>query len=116
MKIFDTVVAWLVLVLGAFHCAVTPKAYPGFTLAALWFVSAGLLMILLAAVNLLRIRYAAVAPGVRAVCIAANVVLLIWAAGFAVVLPVTKKPQVIVSIVLIALLTVFSIVRRPERA
>ncbi len=116
MKTFDTVVAWLVLVLGAIHCAFTRKAYPQLNLAALWFVSAGMLMILLAAVNLLRIRYAAVAPGLRVLCIAADFVVFLWALGFAFVMPVAKEPQVIVSIVLLALLTVLAIVRRPERA
>ncbi len=116
MKIFDAVVAWLVLVLGCIHCAFTHAAYPKFSLGLLWFVSAGMLMILLAAVNLLRIRYAAVAPGLRVICIISNLVLLAWAVSFAFALPVTKEPQVIVSIVLIALLAIFSIVRRPGRA
>ncbi len=116
MKLADTIIAWLTLVFGAIHCAFTRRAYPEFGLPALWFLGSGLFIILVAAANLLRIRYAAVAAGVRAVCILANLALLALAIAIARVLPLKGNPQVVISIVLAALLTLFSLLRRPQRA
>ncbi len=116
MKIADTIVSWLTLILGVIHCAFTRRAYPEFGLPALWFLGSGLFIILVAAANLLRIRYAGVAAGVRAVCILANLALLALAIAIARVVPLKGNPQVVISIVLAALLTIFSIVRRPARA
>ncbi len=113
MRIVDQVTAWLIIAMGAMHLAFTRRAYPEFSLQTLWFISAGLLMIFMAALNLLRIRYAAVAPGVRSVCIVANFVTLVWAAAFAFAVSLTQAPQVLVSTALMALLTIFSILRRP---
>lgn len=80
MRTLDALFAWLILGFGALHCAVAFGKYDRLSDDALWFFSGGLALLLLAALNLLRVRYAGVAPGVRRVCIAANLALL----GFAV--------------------------------
>ncbi len=116
MKIVDTIVSWLMIVFGTIHCAFTGRAYPEFGLPALWFLASGLFIILVAATNLLRIRYAGVAPGVRAVCIIANLVLLGLAVAIALVTPLAGNPQVVIAVVLSVLLVIFSIARRPVRA
>lgn len=104
------------LILGVVHSAFTFKLFPSFNERAMWFLSAGLLLMLLAAGNLLRIRYAAVAGGLRAVCIAANLVNLIFVIATASTLTISKNPQAVVLVGLIAGMTIFSILRHPERA
>ncbi len=116
MKIADTVVSWLMIVFGAIHCAFTRRAYPEFGLPALWFLASGLFIILVATTNLLRIRYGGAAPGVRAVCIVANLALLGLAVAIAWVTPLAGNPQVVIAVVLSALLVIFSVARRPVRA
>ncbi len=69
-----------IIALGAVHIAATPRYFAQLTSAAVWFASGGLAMALTGALNLLRRAYGEVAPGVRRVCVAANVVMT----GFAV--------------------------------
>ena len=116
MRIADLVVAWLLLILAAIHCALTPKAYPQFGLPAIWFLGAGLFMMLVAAINLLRIGNAGVAAGVRALSVVSNLVLLAFVVAIASTVTLKQNPQVITALVLAALLTIFSLVRRPTRA
>ena len=68
-----------IIALGAVHIAATPRYFPELSAAAVWFASGGLAMILTGALNLLRRAYGALAPGLRAVCVGANVAM----AGFA---------------------------------
>jgi len=79
MKTLDAVFAWFILGFGVLHSVAAFDKYDSLSADALWFFSGGLALLLLAGLNLLRIRYAAVAPGVRTVCIAANLAFL----GFA---------------------------------
>ena len=116
MRIVDIVAAWLVLILAVIHCALAPKVYPQFGMVVIWFLGAGLFMMLVAAINLLRIGYAGVAPGIRVVCIVTNLVLLAFVVALASIVALKQNPQVIISLVLAVLLTIFSIVRRPVRA
>jgi hypothetical protein len=74
-----------IIALGAVHIAATPRYFPHLTSAAVWFASGGLAMILTGALNLLRRAYGDVAPGLRRVCVAANMVMTGFAllAGYA---------------------------------
>ena len=74
-----------IIVLGLVHIAATPRFFPALTSTAVWFASGGLAIILTGALNLLRRGYGAVAPGLRLVCVAANVVMTAFAilAGYA---------------------------------
>jgi hypothetical protein len=110
------VAACLVVILAAIPCLLTPKVYPQFGLAAIWFFGAGLFMMLVGAINLLRIRYAGAAPGVRIVCIVANLVLLAFLIAIAFTVTLKQNPQVIIFLVLAALLTISSVMRRPIHA
>ena len=110
MKRTDQIVALLIVILGAIHGAFTPKMYPAFNLAALWFLGAGLLMMLAGAMNLLRIRYAAIAPGLTAVCVATNVILVAYAGAIASRLALKQNPQAVLVTVLLLLELLFSIV------
>jgi hypothetical protein len=109
MKLADSMVGWVLVAMGIFHLSLTPRPL---TVAALWFLSAGLFVIMLGAVNLLRIRYAQVAPGLRRVSLAANL------AGIAVMLlflmldwhALLGPPGLL--LLLLALATLFTLVGR----
>lgn len=51
----DRILAWVLLVLGCVHCAVTFVVHKAFTVEAIWFVSGGLVLIFGALLNLVRI-------------------------------------------------------------
>lgn len=76
MERLDSVTAWLLFGIGLLHCSVTFIIAASPTETAFWFFSGGLALIYCAALNLLRVRYAAVAPGLRRVCAAVNISLL----------------------------------------
>jgi hypothetical protein len=74
-----------IIALGLVHIAATPRIFPALTSTAVWFASGGLAIILTGALNLLRRVYGEFAPGLRVVCVAANVVMTAFAliAGYA---------------------------------
>jgi hypothetical protein len=55
MKTLDPIFAWIILVLGCIHCAVTFVVQKSFSVEAIWFFSGGLVMIFGALLNLVRI-------------------------------------------------------------
>lgn len=72
------VVGWGILLLGAVHMLAAAWIFAGFTPRALWFVGAGLGMVLLGALNLLNRTYGSRAAGLKRVCVAANVAMTIF--------------------------------------
>lgn len=74
----DRLNSWLMFGIGVLHCGVTFFLFSGYSEGAMWFFSAGLAMVYCAALNLLRIRYAAAAAGVRRVSLAVNLSLLVF--------------------------------------
>lgn len=108
----DRVVAWLLFGFGGLHLAFTPKVDPQFGMDGIWFASAGLLLMLVAAVNLLRVSYATIAPGVRVVSMVANLVLLLLIITVATRVPMRGNPQVPTSLALVGALSAFSLFRR----
>ena len=76
MKVADLVVSWLIIFMGVLHASDAPHK---FSTDSLWFLSGSLSLFLAASINLLRSRYAAVAPWLRFFCVMMNLVL----AGFA---------------------------------
>jgi len=75
---FYMVESWALVALGVLHTGSTFRLYNAFTLQAHWFMSAGILMILVGAVNLLNRKYGGGAPALRLVCIGANIVILAY--------------------------------------
>jgi choline-glycine betaine transporter len=86
--------------------------HPDIDINAIWFASGGLLIITIGALNLLRVAYSSVAKGVNVVSVIANIVLLVLMLFIATRLPMRSNPQVLVGLVLAALLTAFSVLRR----
>jgi hypothetical protein len=112
MKTFDVVAGWLLIAFGALHLALTRKVHPIIDIDAVWFVSGGLMIIAIGALNLLRIAYGSIANGVRVVSLIANIVLLALMIFIATLLPLRDNPQILVGLILTALLTAFSLLRR----
>jgi hypothetical protein len=80
-RLFYGLASWALATLGVVHMAATPRyGYHHVASEALWFFSGGLLMALAAALNLVNRAYGHVAPGLRWVCVGANVAIT----GFAV--------------------------------
>lgn len=76
----DKALGAAVILLGLLQCLSTPYFYRRFEEPAAWFFAGGMLLMLVGALTLLRIRYGAAAPGVRRVSIGANLILsAFWA-------------------------------------
>ncbi|MFZ0704479.1 MAG: hypothetical protein WAM71_02665 [Candidatus Korobacteraceae bacterium] len=112
MRTLDIVIGWLLIAFGAIHIALTRRVHPNLDIDAIWFASGGLLIIAIGSLNLLRVAYSSVAKGVRVVSVIANIVLLALMLWIATLLPMRRNPQVLIGLILVLLLTVFSVLRR----
>ncbi len=112
MRTLDIVIGWLLIAFGALHLSLTRKVHPNIDINAVWFASGGLMIIAIGALNLLRVAYGSVAKGVQVVSVIANIVLLALMLFIATLLPLRGNPQVLIGLILTALLTAFSLLRR----
>lgn len=112
MRRLDIIVGWLLIAFGAAHISFTRRVDPSIGINAIWFASGGLLIITIGALNLLRVAYRSVAKGIYVVSVVANIVLVLLILFIASRLPLRSNPQVAVGLILAALLTAFSLVRR----
>jgi hypothetical protein len=115
LRTLDIVAAWLLIAFGALHTSLTRKVHPDLDINAVWFASGGLLIIVIGALNLLRVAYSSIAKGLGAVSVIANIVLLLLMAWIATLIPMRGNPQVSIGLVLAGVLTVFSVLRWQER-
>jgi len=76
MRTLYGVASWLLLAFGLVHIAATPSRFDTLTSGALWFLSGGVLLVVVASLNLLNRAYGVAAPGVRRVALVANIVNL----------------------------------------
>ena len=116
MELLDRFSAWLMLGIGILHSGVTFLLFQGRSENAFWFFASGLAMIYAAALNVLRIRYSAVAPGLGSVCVAVNFSLLAFILAYAAFkgLRIFRNPGAVVLLTCLAASTLFSAVRRPH--
>ena len=112
MRTLDIIIGWLLIAFGALHLALTRKVHPNLDIDAVWFASGGLMIIAIGTLNLLRVAYSSVAKGVHVVSAVANIVLLLLMLFIATLLPMRSNPQVLVGLIITALLTAFSLLRR----
>jgi hypothetical protein len=70
---------WAIVLLGTLHMFAATTLFSGLTGAAMWFVSGGIAMVLAGALNLLNHACGAIAPGLRRVCMGANIVMTVFA-------------------------------------
>jgi len=87
--------------LGASHTALTALIYPSWSLDALWFLGAGLAMMLAAAINFLAYRSLPQAP--RAIAVVTNAAM---AGFFGSAWPLLPAPQVALGGAVFVVLTV----------
>lgn len=112
MRRLDIIVGWLLIAFGAVHTSLTRRIDPSIGINAIWFASGGLFMITIGVLNLLRVAYSSVAKGICVVSVIANIVLLLLMLLIASRLPMRSNPQVVAGLILAALLTAFSVLRR----
>jgi hypothetical protein len=114
MKTVDYVFAILVLVLGLLHCAAAPVFRGRYGVEGMWFLSGGLMLMMIGLMNLVRI--ASSAGSARAGAIVANLVGLGFTVGLFPLVSLRQDPQVLAGAVVLAVPTILSILRRPPRA
>ena len=114
MRTLDIIIGWLLIAFGVVHISLTRRVHPDIDINAIWFASGGLLMITIGALNLLRVAYSSVAKGIYVVSVIANIVLLLLMLFIATRVPMRSNPQVLVGLILAALLTAFSVLRRAD--
>ena len=115
MRRLDIIVGWLLIALGAVHTSLTRRVDPSLGINAIWFACGGLFMITIGALNLLRVAYGAVARGIYVVSFVANLVLVLLMLWIASRVPMRGNPQVVVGLIIAALLTAFSVLRRSSQ-
>ena len=112
MKTLDRIVAILIiLVLGGIHGAASPVFRGHYDLPGMWWLSGGLMFILIGIMNLIRIASATAAA--RRAAMIANVFGLAFCVALIPLLPLRSNPQVVLSIVLFAAAILFSLRQAP---
>jgi len=87
---------WGIIAFGRLHVAATTRLYESLTQAALWFASAGLLIILSGALNLVNRAHGRRAPSLRRLAVGTNLALTAFAVLSAAVGHATLAEWVIV--------------------
>jgi lysylphosphatidylglycerol synthetase-like protein (DUF2156 family) len=101
MRVLDYVLAGIIFGLGIVHCLVTFAQYKAFTLGAVWFFGAGLALLFLGMLNLLRIRHGRLA-WLRPFAAIANLLTLALAAAVAMKMDLPSNPQALVLLLALA--------------
>ena len=115
MKTLDQAIAWVIAAIGVLHASTTWIVYKQFSMSAVWFFDAAVVLWMTAALNLLRIRYATVAPGIRITSIGANLLVLATVVTVALRSKAAQKPAGLAFCLLILMATFFSLRRTPAR-
>ena len=113
MRLLHKIITVLLVALGCLHVAFTPFNYQHFDMDAIWFISAGVAIVLAGFLNVAVIRVGTDCV-VRALCVLAN---MTFAVLFAVALVQMAQPQVFVGLALFVIASVcarFTSGRRKE--
>src|SRR4028119_1261753 len=79
VQAIDKALGAVIISLGFLQCLSTPYFFRRIEEPAAWYFAGGMLLMLVGALTLLRIRYGLIAPGVKHVSVAANLMLgLFW--------------------------------------
>lgn len=97
MRVADLVVSWALVLAGIVQLSATHHEWKPETV---WYFGAGLLTVLIGAVNLVRIRYAYTASGLRWFTMIADVLYAAYA--YALGRATVLGPQIVIAIVAVA--------------
>lgn len=101
--------AYALLALGILHTALTPLFYQQIDVDALWFAGTGLGLIFLALLNLVSLR--SPASVTRFICLAANLIGLVYGILIVIVLPEPQSFLALLSYLAVAVGSLFPLVR-----
>ncbi|MDQ3820110.1 MAG: hypothetical protein M3362_20865 [Acidobacteriota bacterium] len=108
MKILYKVSTFLILALGIIHVCLTPQFFSSLTQNALWFVSGGLMIVLVSLFNFILMKDAGRVRTIRILCHAANIISLLFASAMFILGSLRARPPA--SSWLVLLLFVFETV------
>ena len=97
LKTVYKIITGLLIALGVVHVLYTAREYEGLSLDALWFVSAGVAVILVGLINVILLRCAGEDPVVRWIGFGSIFTITML---FAVALLVLREPQVFIGLFL----------------
>lgn len=114
----DRLLAAILIILGFGQWLATPYFFPRIEEPAAWFFAGGMLLMLVGALSLLRLKYGGVAPGVKWISVAANLLLsAFWLAMLCgLYYKFVRYPVSFVAIVLILASTAFSLLNLSHRS
>jgi len=116
VKFIDFGLGALAIGIGVLHSfIVTPQIYDALIADAFWFFAAGLSIIFVGLLNILRTAYAGVASGVRWASLLASFILLAMIVVYAVSQNAVTNPVVALQILVYAGLIVMTFVQRNEQ-
>ncbi len=98
-----------VVALGCLHMVTTFRLSATTPAGKAWFFGSGIAMALAGALNLLNRRYGWAAPGLRAVCIGANVMMAAFAAVAGLVTRATFTERLIMMTLLVSVLVLSAV-------
>jgi len=111
MGSIDRLCAGVLFVLAIIDCLLVPRTYTG----RIWIFGTGLALLFTAMLNLQRIRNDGVVKGLKLFCITANLVMLAFAIALMASIGISRtvaNPQVPLIGLLLAIQTIFSLVKR----
>ena len=111
MGFIDRLCAGVLFVLAIIDCLLVPRTYTG----RIWIFGTGLALLFTAMLNLLRIRNHGVVKGLKLFCITANLAMLVFAIALIASIGISRtvaNPQVPLIGLLLAIQTIFSLVKR----
>ena len=107
MTTVHKVSAYALLALGILHTALTPLFYQQFDVDTLWFAGTGLGLIFLALLNLVALR--SPIRIVRSICLAANLIGLVYGILIVIVLPEPQSFLALLSYLIVTVGSIFSL-------
>jgi hypothetical protein len=90
MRTINVVSTVVVILMGIGHTTFTPVFAPGWTQAAAWFSGSGLALLFIGLLNAARLWGRGDSGRTRVICLAGNLLTLLWIAFVIVVLPVPQ--------------------------
>ncbi len=113
MKALDLLLSFAAIAIGVLHSfIVAPQVYDALTQDAFWFFAAGLSIIYMGLLNVLRALYGGRVPALRWTAFGVSVVMFAFAAVFAMTQDEFANPVLIAQLTIYGGLMVMALVRR----